>query len=149
MQSLSCEKKEYEEYKVKVRLTPISMARSDPSSSMMLQFRIFLLYFPESLLPPWPPWPPWPPAPPTFWSARPFTFRRLKNLSILLVTFNSQVCQDFYSATLWLSLTGLWFSPNLLPKIFSLSWEVAIFRRVPSSLWRMGELWYVETEEGD
>lgn len=129
------------------------MARSEPSSSMMLQLRIFLLYFPENLLdPPGPPPPP-PPPPPTFWSARPFTFRRLKNLSILRVTFNSQVWQDFYWAALWVSrgaFTALClFSPNLLQKIFSLSWEMDIFSRVPSPLWTVGELCYVEAEEGD
>ena len=64
----------------KLKLTPISMARSEPSRSMMLQLRMFLLYFPANLLPP---------APPIFWSALPFTFRRLKNLSILPVTCSS------------------------------------------------------------
>ena len=53
-------------------LTPISRARSEPSRRMMLQGRAFLLYFPKGFLPVV-----------GFWSARPLTFRRLKNLSIL------------------------------------------------------------------
>lgn len=87
------------------QLTPISMARSDPSKSMMLQLRIFLLYFPWYLLPP---------APPTFWSALPFTFRRLKNLSILPVTPNSSL-----SRLLFWCMTGLpwlWLHPGSCPQ---------------------------------
>ena len=52
-------------------LTPMSSARSEPSSSIMLQGRACLLYFPATRLPL------------TFWSARPLTFLRLKNLSML------------------------------------------------------------------
>ena len=66
------------------------------------------------------------------------------------LTFNSRVWQDFYSGTLWVSRPGLWFSPNLLQKIFSLSWEMDIFRMVPSPLITVGEeVMYVETEEAD
>ena len=122
------------------------MARSEPSSSMMLQLRIFLLYFPENLLPPWAP------PPPIFWSARPFTFRRLKNLSILRVTFNSQVWQDFYSAALWVSRADWGLvcgsTPTFSKKssLWAGKWTFSAGSHLPSGLW---ESWYVEAEEGD
>ena len=111
------------------------MARSEPSSSMMLQLRIFLLYFPENLLPPWAP------PPPIFWSARPFTFRRLKNLSILRVTFNSQVWQDFYSAALWVSRADWGLvcgsTPTFSKKssLWAGKWTFSAGSHLPSGLW--------------
>ena len=91
-------------------LTPISSGRSDPSSSIILQGRAFLLNFPEFFLPL------------IFWSARPLTLRRLKNRNILpLLRF--QVTSDPTFNLKILLLFESWFLLKYQPTFLFIHFE--------------------------
>ena len=103
-------------------LTPISRARSEPSRRMMLQGRAFLLYFPGRVFLPVV----------GFWSARPLTFRRLKNLSILAHTGATSRVTKVQHITIFISSWFLvWSGPVFLPIPPKHISEIGVYNDLP------------------
>ena len=103
-------------------LTPISRARSEPSRRMMLQGRAFLLYFPGRVFLPVV----------GFWSARPLTFRRLKNLSILAHTGVTSRVTKVQHITIFISSWFLvWSGPVFLPLQPKHISEIGVYNDLP------------------